>query len=56
MVFIECKDYKLFLSCKYGFIIGIVMVKEFFWGISFSGVNLFKEVDKCNVWYFFERL
>lgn len=56
MVSTECKDYKLPSSRKYGLTIGIATAKEFSRGISPSGVNSFKEVDKRNVRHPSERL
>ena len=52
----ECKDYKLPSSRKYGLTIGIATAKESSQGISLSGVNSFKEVDKLNVRHHSERL
>ena len=45
----ECKDYKLRSSRKYGLTIGIATAKESSQGISLSGINSCKEVDKRNV-------
>ena len=55
MVSTECKDYKLPSSRKYGLTIGIATAKGSSQGISPSGVNSLKEVDKRNVRHHSER-
>lgn len=55
MVSTDCEVYKLPSSHKYGLTIGIATAKGSSQGISPSGVNSFREIDKSNVQHHSER-